>query len=69
MKLMQTHMKNKLTNIEKCSDISDKKQSEVTETDQCDLCEKWFAIEDTLLKHKVTHNIVEKMKTVDVNSH
>ena len=32
MKLMQTHMKNELTNIEKCSDISDKKQSEETET-------------------------------------
>ena len=40
MKLMQTHMKNELTNIEKCSDISDKKQSEETETYQCELCEK-----------------------------
>ena len=40
MKLMQTHMKNKLTYIEICSDISDKKEFEETETNQCEFCEK-----------------------------
>ena len=62
MKLLKTHIKNEHTQIEKYSDPSDGKQSEATETFQCEFCDKQFAREDTLLKHKVTHTTVEKIE-------
>ena len=66
MKLLKSHIKNEHANIENYSDtfkgLNDRKQAETTETFECEFCDKRFAREDTLLQHKVTHNLVEKIE-------
>ena len=66
LKLLKNHIKNEHGNIENYSDtlkvLSDRKQAETTETFECEFCDERFAREDTLLQHKATHNVVEKIE-------
>ena len=63
---MKSHIKIEHAIIENYSDtfksLSDRKQAETTETFLFEFCDKRFAREDTLLQHKVTHNVVEKIE-------
>ena len=70
-KLLKSHIRNEHANIERDSEIfkvvSERKPAETTETFECEFCDKRFAREDTLMQHKVTHNVAKKIKCEHCN--
>ena len=65
-KLLMVHIKTKHGDIKKSSNafevLNERKEVEGTETFECEFCGKRFAREDSVMQHKVTHNVVDKIQ-------